>query len=66
MFFPRSKVAGSHAPASSATNKNEWSCTSIPPRYLHVVDKDKQRDFRLPPQCRGGLRSSGKLPEVGW
>jgi hypothetical protein len=35
---PRRKV--NHSPSSSAEARNEWSCTSAPPLYLHGVDED--------------------------
>ena len=30
-----------HSPPSSAEVKNEWSCASPPPIYLHDMDRDK-------------------------
>jgi len=40
VFFPGLQWPGSeagHSPPSGAKVKNEWSCTSIPPVYLHGV-----------------------------
>jgi hypothetical protein len=35
-FLPRGKAAGWHSPASSAADKNDWSYTSVPPRYTFM------------------------------
>ena len=34
-----------HLSSSSAEIKNEWSCTSAPPMYLHGADRDNSTYF---------------------
>jgi len=36
-----------HVSSSSAEIKNEWSCTSTPPMYLHGADRDNSTFFNF-------------------